>query len=141
MNAELTGLRAEFRRATEERNFRYWSFQETCDQAKIAVLVVPLLVLAGLPSDMVGLGVQRALLIALPVRLGFLALGAFQFVRLRRTSRVEDVDRAVVVEVARLDRLVDVIDEQAAARQALVEAGLAPVLHQKILRCRRARRP
>jgi len=97
MNAELTGLRAEFRRATEERNFRYWSFQETCDQAKIAVLVVPLLVLAGLPSDMVGLGVQRALLIALPVRLGFLALGAFQFVRLRQTSRVEDVDRAVTL--------------------------------------------
>ena len=97
MNAALTGLRAEFRRATDERDFRHWSFQETCDQAKIAVLVVPLLVLAGLPSDLVGLGVPRALLIALPVRLGFLALGVLQFVRLRRTSRFEEVDRAVTL--------------------------------------------
>ena len=97
MNAALSGLRAEFRRATDERDFRRWSFQEICDQAKIAVLVIPLLVLAGLPSDMMGLGVQRALLIALPVRLGFLALGVFQFVRLRRISRVQDVDRAVTL--------------------------------------------
>ncbi len=97
MNAALTGLRAEFRRATDERDFRNWSFQEICDQAKIAVLVMPLLVLAGFPSDMMGLGVQRALLIALPVRLGLLALGVFQFVRLRRTSRVEDVDHAVTL--------------------------------------------
>ncbi len=97
MNAALTGLRAEFRRATDERDFRNWSFQEICDQAKIAVLVMPLLVLAGFPSDMMGLGVQRALLIALPVRLGLLALGVFQFVRLRRTSRVEDVDHVVTL--------------------------------------------
>ncbi len=97
MSAALTGLWAEFRHATDERDFRYWSFQETCDQAKIAVLAVPLLVLAGLPSDLVGLGVQRALLIALPVRLGFLALGLLQFVRLRRMSRVEDVDRVVTL--------------------------------------------
>ena len=97
MNAALTGLRAEFRRATDERDFRYWSFQEICDQAKIAVLVMPLLVLAGFPSDVMGLGVQRALLIALPVRLGLVALGVFQFVQLRRTSRVEDVDHAVTL--------------------------------------------
>ncbi len=97
MSTALTGLRAEFRRATDERDFRNWSFQETCDQARIAVLVIPLLVLAGLPSDLVGLGLRGALLIALPVRLGFLALGVFQFVRLRRTSRVKDVDRAVTL--------------------------------------------
>ncbi len=97
MNAALTRLRAEFRRATDERDFRDWSFQETCDQARIAVLVIPALVLAGLPSDLASLGVERALLFALPVRLAFLAFGVVQFIRLRRMTKVESVDRAVTL--------------------------------------------
>ncbi len=97
MNAALTRFRAEFRRAIDERDFRNWSFQETCDQAKIAVLVIPALVLAGLPSDFAGLGVEHTLLFALPVRLAFLALGVAQFTRLRRMTKVESVDRAVTL--------------------------------------------
>ena len=97
MNAALTRLRAEFRRATDEQDFRNWSFRETCDQARIAVLVIPALVLVGLPSDFAGLGVDRTLLFALPVRLAFLALGVVQFTRLRRMTKVESVDRAVTL--------------------------------------------
>ncbi len=77
MKTALTGVRAEFRRATDEREFRDWSFRETCDQARIAVLVVPVLVMSGLPIDVVSMGLRRAMLLALPVRLLFLAVGVF----------------------------------------------------------------
>ena len=97
MDAALTRLRAEFRRATDEQDFRNWSFQETCDQARIAVLVIPALVLGGLLSDFAGLGVERTLVLALPVRLAFLALGLVQFTRLRGMTKVESVDRAVTL--------------------------------------------
>ena len=61
------------------------------------MLVIPALVLVGLPSDFAGLGVERTLLFALPVRLAFLALGVVQFTRLRRMTKVESVDRAVTL--------------------------------------------
>jgi len=93
----LTGVRAEFRRATDEREFRDWSFRETCDQARVAVLVVPVLVMSGLPIDVVSMGLGRAMLLALPVRLLFSAVGVFEFRRLRRMTRVESVDRAVTL--------------------------------------------
>jgi diguanylate cyclase (GGDEF)-like protein len=97
MKTALTGVRAEFRRATDEREFRDWSFRETCDQARIAILVVPVLVMAGLSTDLVSMGLRRTLLLAFPVRLLFLALGVFEFTRLRRMTRIESVDRAVTL--------------------------------------------
>ena len=97
MKTALTGVRAEFRRATDERDFRDWSFRETCDQARIAILVVPVLVLSGLPIDIMSMGLGRAMALALPVRLLFLAVAMFEFTQLRRVTRIETVDRAVTL--------------------------------------------
>lgn len=61
------------------------------------MLVVPLLVLVGLPYDLAAQGLQRTLVFALPARLVFFGLGLYQRSRLTQMTRLETIERSVTV--------------------------------------------
>lgn len=96
-------LLAQFEHPETELGFRTWSLGETSERAKVAAVVVPLLLLTAVPAYVMAIGAPRVLQTVLPVQLVLAVWGAVLAFYIDRDPSVDGVGRAVLAfEIALL---------------------------------------